>query len=116
MLSLEDMQMIVDQIKFRDWQFNLFNGGGHPYLKITFYDKDIRTDHLELQHCRKWQLSPHMVPSEIVRTAHKAVLAAMEHEADERFTYKGVRVFDPHTDLNWIAANKPPISERNPIV
>lgn len=48
---------------------------------------------------RKWLLSEHMTDGEIVQTAFLATMTAMEHEARERFTYKGQSVFDPHYDI-----------------
>ena len=49
---------------------------------------------------RKWMLSPHMVKSEVVQTAFKAVLTAAEHEARERFLYRGRAIFGPHYDVD----------------
>lgn len=49
---------------------------------------------------RKWYVSPHMTRSEIVQTAFKAVLTALEHEARESFKFRGVPVLDPHLDLD----------------
>lgn len=48
---------------------------------------------------RWWRLSRHMTPTEIAGTAFKAVITALEHEAREQFTYKGVAVFDSHVDI-----------------
>lgn len=48
---------------------------------------------------RKWRLSPYMTDGEVVQTAFMAVMAANEHEAREKFTYRGVTVFDPHYDI-----------------
>lgn len=48
---------------------------------------------------RKWYLSASCTGSEVVQTAFKAVLTALEHEARESFHYKGVPVCDPHLDL-----------------
>jgi hypothetical protein len=48
---------------------------------------------------RKWRLSEHMSDGEVVQTAFKAVLTALEHEARELFTYRQVSVFDPHYDI-----------------
>lgn len=48
---------------------------------------------------RWWRLSEHMTTTEIVLTAFKAVLTALEHEAREQFTYKGVAVLDSHIDV-----------------
>jgi hypothetical protein len=41
-----------------------------------------------------------MTRSEVVQTALKAVLSAEEHEARERFLYKGKAVFGPHFDVD----------------
>lgn len=48
---------------------------------------------------RWWRLSEHMTDSEIVGTAFKAVVTALEHEARENFLYKGHAVYDPHLDV-----------------
>jgi hypothetical protein len=53
---------------------------------------------------RKWRLSPYMTDGEIVQTALKAVLTAMEHEVRERFQFDGVSVFDPHFDIHKLVA------------
>lgn len=57
----------------------------------------------EPQSGRKWRLSEHMTKSEVVLTAWKAVLTAEEHEARERFRYRGARIFGPHIDVDVLA-------------
>lgn len=42
----------------------------------------------------------HNTKTEIVMTALKAVLAAEEHEARERFKYRGEAIFSPHVDVD----------------
>lgn len=49
---------------------------------------------------RKWRVSVHSTESEIVQTALKAFITALEHEARESFQYKGVTIFDPHFNVN----------------
>lgn len=49
---------------------------------------------------RKWRLSQHMTDGEIVFTAFKALLTALEHEAREMFKFDGVTVADPHVDVH----------------
>ena len=49
---------------------------------------------------RKWMLSQHMTKSEVVMTALKAVLTAVEHESREQFKYRGRSVYDPHYDVD----------------
>jgi len=48
---------------------------------------------------RKWRLSAHMTDMEVVATAFKAVLTALEHEARELFQVDGVALMDSHRDL-----------------
>lgn len=62
---------------------------------------------------RKWRLSPHMTPGEVVQTALAATLAAVEHEAREGFTYKGVALFGPHMDVDKLAESMV-VKERAP--
>lgn len=52
---------------------------------------------------RKWLLSPHMTKDEIVQTALMATLAAVEHEAREKFKYKGAAIFGPHFNVDRLA-------------
>jgi len=52
---------------------------------------------------RWWRLSPHMTDSEVVATAFKAVLTALEHEARESFKFKGQAVYDSHLSVHQLA-------------
>lgn len=75
-------------------------GCGRLYIQIQFQDTD-NTDPTNTNykaHCRKWYLSPHMTTQEIVRTAYLAYMQAVRHEADEKFLYKDVAIFNPHRD------------------
>ena len=64
---------------------------------------------MELQSCRKWILSYHMTDDEIVGTALKATLAAVEHEAREQFKWEGQPIFRPHYNIYELLA----LSARN---
>lgn len=60
-------------------------------------------------------LSPYMCPNEIVTTAFKAVMTAMEHEVRESFRYKDVAIFNPHLDPDALVdfvKNRANIQER----
>lgn len=99
MLSIEKIKELVSQCTFEDWNLEVKMDGDRPYLQIHVLNgKDADTgDRLEWTG-RKWLLSYHMVPNEIVITAFKAVMAAMEHEVRELFRYRGVPIFNPHLD------------------
>lgn len=75
------------------------------YLQVSAECLDA-TDHAVVvtQKGRKWRLSLHMTDGEIVQTALMALLAFSEHEIRERFTYRGVTVFDPHYDIEALVA------------
>ena len=101
--NFETIQSIVDQLEYADWTFRLGETKGVPFLQILFTDADRITGKVEVQRCRKWQLSYFMVRSEVVRTAFQAVQAAVLHETQEAFKYRGARIFNPHADLDSLA-------------
>ena len=75
---------------------------GVPFLQVQFKAVDIGCDDISpkrLQHCRKWQLSEFMTPTEIVRTAFLAVRQAEIHECEENFKYMEVSIYNPHRDV-----------------
>jgi hypothetical protein len=89
-------------VSYLDWSFNVEEDeGGRPYLQITFLGPDVDKPHAGAiqQKCRKWFLSPYMTETELVRTAYKAVEAAVIHEAQEEFRYKDRAIFSPHTSI-----------------
>lgn len=117
MLDRDSIVHILDRISYQDWDFRVEGtGSGSLYLQVCFYATSNATGELERQHGRKWLLSRHMTEGEIVSTALKAVLTAEEHEARERFMYKGVAVFGPHIDIDAMleAATKTRRREPNP--
>lgn len=104
MQTLENIKAVVAEISFNDWMFRVGTySDSTPYLQVLFKATDRFLGVEEIQRCRKWVLSYHMVNSEIIRTAFKAVQAAMEHEIQEAFTYRGARIFNPHMDLESLA-------------
>lgn len=80
--------------------------GDRAYLQARF-----RADDQEWGG-RKWLLSPHMTKSEVVQTALKAVLTAVEHEAREHFLYRGRAVFGPHYDVDALHEIAESVDER----
>lgn len=95
---------IVSKCQFEDW--TLYVGreamGGRPYLQVRFVAPCNTTGEIKPQHGRKWFLSYHMSKSEVVQTAFKAVLTAMEHEVREKFLYRGAAIFCPHFNVDHL--------------
>lgn len=119
----------VQQIKYKNWDYNLVGAIDGDYLQITFktreqdgYEKfldcernighDVHDEdcYIQLpkyksvtQYCRKFRLENRFTVTDIVKTAWMATLAAEEHEAREEFKYKGSSVFGPHVDIDVLA-------------
>ena len=107
MLHVNEMREVLTRVRYLDWAFVVKLDGDRPYLQVQFMASDTRygggPTH---QTGRKWFLSPHMTESELVGTAFKAVITAVEHEARENFKYKGRPIYGPHIPIEklWIAA------------
>ena len=97
---------LLENVKYPGYSWDVHEGHGGTYLRAVFYafDHDDNGYGTPIrQETRKWLLSPLMTDSEIVATAFKCVITSLEHEARERFTYKGARIFGPHFDVNELA-------------
>lgn len=99
-MTVEEMRVVVELISFRDYVFEILEKNGVPFLRGRYLEPDIITGQDEWQYTRKWQLSEHMVKSEIVQTAFKCALTSAEHTTREHFPYRGERVYDPHFDVD----------------
>jgi hypothetical protein len=98
-MNFEEAQEILDKINFQNYTFLVYGMDvDNMYLQAVYLDDDIITGRQEEQRTRKWLLSKHMVPSELVQTAFKCVMTSMEHRAREGFKYKGERIYGPHFD------------------
>ena len=97
--DLEGIKDIIQKVAYKDYRIVLRMEDWRPYLQVQFEAPDMHTGVVETQYCRKWMISFYMTDTEIVRTAYKAVLAAVEHEVGEFFTFGGEPVFRPHMDV-----------------
>ncbi len=98
-MTLQEAREIIGLVKFEDYRFEVIDCSGGMFLRARYREADIVTGEMAEQFTRKWQLSRHMVRSELVQTAFKCVMTSMEHRAREHFTYRGARVFGPHFDV-----------------
>ena len=69
-------------------------------LQVEFTAECSKTGGVDTWKGRKWYISRHATKSEIVQTAFKAVLTALEHEAREKFRYRGLPVYGPHFNVD----------------
>jgi hypothetical protein len=61
----------------------------------------------------KHDVSEHMTESEIVYRCFKALTTYMEYELRDKFTYEGVKLFDPHTSVRALMEASQTTEERD---
>lgn len=114
-LNIQEFKAIVRDIGCSvggvEWRVHAAPLGDGYYVQLCYLEADIETNDPQDQHGRKWYLSKHATKSEIVQTVLKACLTSAEHMVREHFTYKEVRVFSPHFDVEKLvdlASGGPP--------
>lgn len=98
-MKVEAVVAVLRSIEYPGLEF-VFPG---DYLQVRGLEKDHTTGEMKYWNGRKWRISAHMTKSEIVQTAFKAVMTWVEHEAREKFLYKGAAIFGPHFDVDQLA-------------
>lgn len=100
-MTIMGVRSILRKIKYLNWNFYLGQlQDGEMYLQVGFITRDTSTGKSSIQHGRKWHISRHAVKSEIVNTALKAVITAVEHEARENFFYRGQDIYNTHWNVD----------------
>ena len=100
--NLDSIKEIVSLVKYDEpgWKINFHDKGEYIYLQVSCEEGTCNVTGEPLSWTgRKWLLSRYMTDTEIVRTAHKAIEAAVLHEMNEKFTFMGRTVCDPHIDI-----------------
>lgn len=104
-MNLDAANTVLSRVKYPGFTFHLvgdFTDGTTTYLQARWSAPSNWQANVEpsQQSSRKWLLSRHMTESELVQTALKCVLTAVEHEAREFFTYCGQPIFRPHYNVH----------------
>lgn len=113
---LETFKLWLDDVEYPGLNFEIHAHVGYFYLQVVCPNGSCNvTGEDYTWKGRKWLLSVHMTKGEFVQTCLMAVLTALEHEAREKFKYKGQSVFDPHYDIDSLHALRAtdPIIERS---
>lgn len=90
---------VLSRVTYPNFYFVVGVKKGVSYLQIQCQSKCNVTGVDKMWKTRKWLLSRHMTDGEIVQTAFKATLTALEHEMREQFKYRDAPIFDPHYDI-----------------
>lgn len=102
-MTRDHIQMILMDIDSPGVDFYLGTTNGlDMFLQVVGREIDVETRLEAEMKGRKWLLSEHMVTTEIVHTALKAVLAYHEHEIREKFRYRGEAIFNPHMSVHQL--------------
>lgn len=101
-MTVNQLDKIIERIKYKDWVCSLLVDDAGPQIMWTFLAPDYTNefDALRAWNSRKYRISKHMTESEVVQTAFLAALQAEEHECREAFSYKGKHPFNPHIALS----------------
>jgi hypothetical protein len=84
-MNKQEIQELVDKVKYKDWRFIVGQKDRSLYLQIKFDAPDNYTGIVAEQGCRKFTLSEHMVKTEIYDTVWLAIQRAEIHEAAEQY-------------------------------
>lgn len=102
-MTIEEIKTLIkDHVKYLDWRFVVTTEGDNHFVHINADGVDSDTGKPCNWNSRKWRLSLHMVPTEIVSTCFMATRSAVEHEMRENFRYKGKSIFGPHIDIETL--------------
>ena len=103
-MNLEEIKDVLSQVHFPDYNLFARESGGRMYIQASFWAIDHSAEHgfqfVEEQFTRKWYVSSEATKSEVIQTALKLILTAVEHEAREAFKYRGRAVFGPHINVD----------------
>jgi hypothetical protein len=99
---IDEIRALVSEVSYLDWDIMVRMDGERPYLQVRGNGPCPETGEIDEWTGRKWFLSPHMCNNEIIRTAYKAIEAAVLHEMNEHFTYRSVAIFNPHMNYDKI--------------
>ena len=90
-------------ISYLDWVFYIGRKGETIYLQVQFMaPNNYHPEQIDLQKCRKWQLSEWMIKTELVQTAWAAVQRAVLHEASEQFKYNDADIYNTHMNVELL--------------
>jgi hypothetical protein len=97
-ISVQEMVEVIKSLKCGDFEFEIVDSTP-PYLQIKCDGICSTTGDPYRWHSRKWFVSYHSTPSELIQTAFLAAMTAVEHELRENFRWNGEPIFRPHFNI-----------------
>lgn len=102
-MSRDRLEAILADIEFKKGRFLLREIDNGFLIQLCCNEADVHSGHPQEFLGRPWYVGNQATPSDVVKTALKAVLTWQEHEAREQFKYRGVQLFSPHVDIETLA-------------
>lgn len=101
--ELVRLMTVVSRIQFPGVSFQLEHKEHGLCLRVHCANGvDAVTGEVAPWQGRAWPVSLNTTNGELVQTAFKALMTAVEHEARETFTFQGQRVMDPHRNMELV--------------
>jgi len=111
-LTLGSVRAVLADVAFKHTQFLVESCDDGFFIQLQAEEPCAATGEPQLYRGRQWHISDRATPSDIVRTAFKAVVTWEEHEAREKFRYRGVPIFGPHCDVDDLVEFLNPIAPK----
>ena len=104
MKNLTDINHVLTQVSYKNWQFATGKLGNGFYLQTS-----NNPNNTYLEDSKKWYLSPAITNHEIIQTALLAILAAEDHAIFAQIKYQG-KTYDNPTESTNYQQNLSPIA------
>jgi hypothetical protein len=98
--SCRRLRGILADVRFGQAAFVIEEIASGFLIQLACPERDVESGEMRQYFGRKWHIDRLATSGDIVRTAFKAVLTWQEHEAREKFTYRGERLFHPHFEVD----------------
>jgi hypothetical protein len=104
---------VLADLSYEDWVLHVGVRAGMVYISAKFIAPCSKTGNIETHQTRRWLIRPDAEEMEIVQTAFKCIITALEHEAREKFAYRGRAILGPHQSLAVLWANAEEVGYAN---
>lgn len=103
-LTLKTIELLLQRVRFdmfsQDFHFRAMSKGGGFLIQVGCEMMCVEKGEVLPQWGGKHYISPHATHGEVILKAFKACKDFVNHELHEAFYVDGVRLFDPHVDID----------------
>jgi len=109
-MTMDEIRALLAKVTFAPscvdmgWKWEVRPAAEGWHLRTTFRRPDRDSGVIGIGDGRWWHVPEDASPSGLVKTAFSAAKMILEHELMESFRFEGVRIFDPHHDLDDLRA------------